>query len=100
MKSMSVFISFQDTLVVSLEKCVKMLEQAERYEIMPEVYKLIVPIYEEQRNYEVCSLFYVLIFLKQGTLKYVKFLRLRNVSCNLIYTLSFSGPFTVLQNST
>lgn len=54
---MSIFISFQDTLVVSLEKCVKMLEQAERYEIMPEVYKLIVPIYEEQRNYEVCTFF-------------------------------------------
>lgn len=30
-----------------------MLEQAERYEIMSEVYKLIIPIYEEQRNYEV-----------------------------------------------
>lgn len=42
---------------MSLEKCVKMLEQAERYEIMPEVYKLIVPIYEEQRHYEVCVIF-------------------------------------------
>lgn len=80
---------------MSLEKCVKMLEQAERYEIMPEVYKLIVPIYEEQRNYEVCSLFYVLIFLKQGDLKYVKFLRLRNVSCNLIYTFFFRPFYSV-----
>lgn len=56
---------------MSLEKCVKMLEQAERYEIMPEVYKLIVPIYEEQRHYEVCILFSVLFFLKLASLKYI-----------------------------
>ncbi|KAG8197439.1 hypothetical protein JTE90_014923 [Oedothorax gibbosus] len=42
----------QETLLKNLEICVKMLEQAERYEIMSEVYKLIIPIYEEQRNYE------------------------------------------------
>ncbi|GFQ85822.1 dedicator of cytokinesis protein 9 [Trichonephila clavata] len=48
----------QETLLKNLEVCVKMLEQAERYEIMPEVYKLIVPIYEEQRNYEALLMCY------------------------------------------
>ncbi|GFY79358.1 dedicator of cytokinesis protein 9 [Trichonephila inaurata madagascariensis] len=48
----------QETLLKNLEICVKMLEQAERYEIMPEVYKLIIPIYEEQRNYEALLMCY------------------------------------------
>ena len=60
---------------MSLEKCVKMLEQAERYEIMPEVYKLIIPIYEEQRCYEVCELLCVLFFLKSTSFKICLFLR-------------------------
>ncbi|CAL1287948.1 unnamed protein product [Larinioides sclopetarius] len=48
----------QETLLKNLEICVKMLEQAERYEVMPEVYKLILPIYEEQRNYEALLMCY------------------------------------------
>ncbi|XP_055947475.1 dedicator of cytokinesis protein 9-like isoform X4 [Argiope bruennichi] len=48
----------QETLLKNLEICVKMLEQAERYEVLPELYKLIIPIYEEQRNYEALLMCY------------------------------------------
>lgn len=34
------------------------LKIAERYEIISEVYKLVIPIYEEQRNYQVTLFIY------------------------------------------
>lgn len=42
----------EDTLVERLEQCADTLHQAERYEAMAEMYRLIVPIYERRRNYE------------------------------------------------
>lgn len=45
----------EDTLVERLEQCADMLQQAERYEIMSEVYKLVIPMYERKRNYEALS---------------------------------------------
>lgn len=40
------------TLLEQLETCVEYIDKAERYEILGEVYKLILPIYEKKRNYE------------------------------------------------
>ncbi|XP_064456848.1 dedicator of cytokinesis protein 9-like isoform X3 [Ornithodoros turicata] len=45
----------EDTLVERLEQCADMLHKAERYEIMSEIYKLVIPIYERKRNYEALS---------------------------------------------
>ncbi|XP_067121236.1 dedicator of cytokinesis protein 9 isoform X3 [Centruroides vittatus] len=42
----------EDSFLETLEQCVSLLDQAERYEIIPEIYKLINPIYERRRNYE------------------------------------------------
>lgn len=34
-----------------LEQCAKFLERAERYEVMGEVFKLAIPIYEQERDF-------------------------------------------------
>lgn len=80
----------QETLVKSLERCVKMLEQAERYEIMPEVYKLIVPMYEEQRNYEA-----LLVCYKTLHNAYAKIVDVNRTGRRLLgkyYRVAFFGP--------
>lgn len=38
-------------LVDLLEQCAKFLERAERYEVMGEVFKLAIPIYEQERDF-------------------------------------------------
>lgn len=38
-------------LLEQLETCAKYIDKAERYELLGELYKLIIPIYEKQRNY-------------------------------------------------
>ncbi|XP_044183263.1 dedicator of cytokinesis protein 9-like [Acropora millepora] len=38
-------------LVDLLEQCAKYLERAERYEVMGEVFKLAIPIYEQERDF-------------------------------------------------
>ncbi|XP_018332779.1 dedicator of cytokinesis protein 9 [Agrilus planipennis] len=39
-------------LLEQLETCAEFIQKAERYEILGELYKLIVPVYEKKRNYE------------------------------------------------
>ena len=39
-----------------LEQCAKYLERAERYEVMGEVFKLAIPIYEQERDFRVSQL--------------------------------------------
>ncbi|XP_006571706.1 dedicator of cytokinesis protein 9 isoform X1 [Apis mellifera] len=39
-------------LLEQLEICAEMLEKAERFELLGHLYRLIVPMYEEKRNYE------------------------------------------------
>ncbi|KAB0797571.1 hypothetical protein PPYR_08564 [Photinus pyralis] len=39
-------------LVEQLETCVEYVEKAERYELLGGLYKLIVPVYEKKRNYD------------------------------------------------
>ena len=42
-------------MVEYLEKAARSLEFAERYEMLGEIYKLVIPIYEFHRDYEVCN---------------------------------------------
>ena len=37
-----------------LEQSAKYLEMAERYEVMGEVYKIVIPLYEQERDFRVC----------------------------------------------
>lgn len=46
----------QRHLVDLLEQCAKFLERAERYEVMGEVFKLAIPIYEQERDFLVSDL--------------------------------------------
>ncbi|KAF5283763.1 hypothetical protein FQA39_LY17201 [Lamprigera yunnana] len=39
-------------LLEQLEACVEYIEKAERYEVLGNLYKLIIPVYEKKRNYE------------------------------------------------
>ncbi|XP_057325531.1 dedicator of cytokinesis protein 9 isoform X4 [Microplitis mediator] len=41
----------ESTLLEQLESCAEMLEKAERFELLGPLYRLIVPIYENKRNY-------------------------------------------------
>ncbi|KAF2356439.1 Dedicator of cytokinesis C/D N-terminal [Trinorchestia longiramus] len=40
-----------DSLITQLECCALMLDRAERYEQLGNLYRILVPIYEERRNY-------------------------------------------------
>lgn len=53
MLCMTSFIYFQETLVEFLEKGAEYLEKAQRFEILGDIYKLIIPIYEKLRNFKV-----------------------------------------------
>ncbi|XP_026677527.1 dedicator of cytokinesis protein 11-like [Diaphorina citri] len=42
----------EQSLLDQLESCASYLEQSERYELLPHLYRLILPLYEARRNYE------------------------------------------------
>lgn len=46
----------QEVLLELLEQCVDGLWKAERYEVISEISKLIIPIYEKRREFEVGNL--------------------------------------------
>lgn len=39
-----------------LEKVADLLGQAERYEVTGEIYKLVIPVYEQGRNFNVSNI--------------------------------------------
>lgn len=43
----------QETLVMFMEKAADCLQKAERFEVLGDVYKLIIPMYERSREFEV-----------------------------------------------
>lgn len=43
----------QDVLMELLEECADGLWKAERYELISDIYRLIIPIYEKRRDFEV-----------------------------------------------
>lgn len=43
------------SLLEQLERCAELLVKAERYELLGDLYRLIIPIYEEKRNYEMLA---------------------------------------------
>lgn len=45
----------QEVLLELLEQCVDSLWKAERYEVISEISKLIIPIYEKRREFEVSN---------------------------------------------
>lgn len=53
--SLHIFFSMQEVLLELLEHCVDGLWKAERYEVISEISKLIIPIYEKRREFEVSN---------------------------------------------
>lgn len=53
----------QDVLTELLEECADGLWKAERYELISDIYKLIIPIYEQRRDFEVPMSFVLLFFV-------------------------------------
>lgn len=51
------FFFDQDVLMELLEQCADGLWKAERYELIADIYKLIIPIYEKRRDFEVLKWF-------------------------------------------
>ena len=43
----------QETLVEFLEQGASCLDKAQRYEVLGDVYKLVIPIYEKLRDFQV-----------------------------------------------
>lgn len=62
---MAVFFD-QDVLMELLEQCADGLWKAERYELIADIYKLIIPIYEKRRDFEVSELFVCFFFQCRG----------------------------------
>ena len=48
-----VYLCAQEVLMELLEECADGLWKAERYELIADVYRLIIPIYEQRRDFEV-----------------------------------------------
>lgn len=52
-----IIVCVQEVLMELLEECADGLWKAERYELIADVYRLIIPIYEQRRDFEVsCTL--------------------------------------------
>ena len=58
----------QEVLMELLEQCADGLWKAERYELIADIYKLIIPIYEKRRDFEVSER--VCFFLFERTLEW------------------------------
>lgn len=53
MKVAYVRLCVQEVLMELLEECADGLWKAERYELITDIYRLIIPIYEQRRDFEV-----------------------------------------------
>lgn len=62
-----VCVCVQEVLMELLEECADGLWKAERYELIADVYRLIIPIYEQRRDFEVKGIggFRIMMSLKQ-----------------------------------
>lgn len=89
------FIGIQDIhyneslLLEQLEVCADTLEKAERFELLGHLYRLIVPMYEEKRNYEALANSYS--HLAQAYNKIVEVTRTGKRLLGRFYRVAFFG---------
>lgn len=88
-------------MLEQLELCAEMLEKAERFELLGHLYRLIVPMYEEKRNYEALANCYT--HLAQACNKIVEVTKSGKRLLGRFYRIAFFGsvsfvslPFIVL----
>lgn len=58
-------MELQNVLVEQLELCVEYLWKSERYELIAEVNKPIIAVFEKQRDFKVSWFLFFLIILRQ-----------------------------------
>ena len=51
------YLNLQENLISLLESGIERLKRAERYEVMGAVYKIAIPLYEEDREFSVVLCF-------------------------------------------
>ncbi|XP_069749821.1 dedicator of cytokinesis protein 11 isoform X2 [Narcine bancroftii] len=79
----------EDVLVELLEKCADGLWNAERYELMAVIYKLIIPIYEKRRDFE--KLAYLYNTLNEAYKKIMQVLRTGRRLLGTFFRVGFYG---------
>ncbi|XP_046736743.1 dedicator of cytokinesis protein 9 isoform X7 [Diprion similis] len=76
-------------LLEQLEACTEMLEKAERFELLGQLYRLIIPIYESKRNYQALSNCYT--HLAQACNKVVEVTKSGKRLLGRFYRVAFFG---------
>lgn len=79
----------ENLLLEQLEICADTLEKAERFELLGHLYRLIVPMYEERRNYEALANSYS--HLAQAYNKIVEVTRSGKRLLGRFYRVAFFG---------
>jgi len=79
----------ESLLLEQLEVCADTLEKAERFELLGHLYRLIVPMYEERRNYEALANCYS--HLAQAYNKIVEVTRTGKRLLGRFYRIAFFG---------
>lgn len=87
----------QCLLLEQLEVCADMLEKAERFELLGHLYRLIVPMYEEKRNYEALANCYS--HLAQACNKIVEVNRTGKRLLGRFYRIAFFGTVRYILSS-
>lgn len=93
-------IHYNDSLLLEqLEVCADTLEKAERFELLGHLYRLIVPMYEEKRNYEALANCYS--HLAQACNKIVEVTRTGKRLLGRFYRIAFFGTvrYTLIEYS-
>ncbi|XP_043275620.1 dedicator of cytokinesis protein 9 isoform X2 [Venturia canescens] len=79
----------ESLLLEQLEMCAEMLEKAERYELLGPLYRLIIPIYENKRDYGALSQCYT--HLSQACTKIVEVTKTGKRLLGRFYRVAFFG---------
>lgn len=79
----------ESLLLEQLEICADTLEKAERFELLGYLYRLIIPMYEERRNYEALANCYS--HLAQACNKIVEVTRTGKRLLGRFYRVAFFG---------
>lgn len=81
-------------MLEQLELCAEMLEKAERFELLGHLYRLIVPMYEEKRNYEALANCYT--HLAQACNKIVEVTKSGKRLLGRFYRIAFFGSVSIV----
>uniref|UniRef100_A0A8D0GN81 Dedicator of cytokinesis 9 n=1 Tax=Sphenodon punctatus TaxID=8508 RepID=A0A8D0GN81_SPHPU len=85
----------EDVLMELLEQCAEGLWKAERYELIADIYKLIIPIYEKQRDFE--RLAHLYDTLHQAYSKVTEVMHTGKRLLGTYFRVAFFGQVSIIQ---